>query len=398
MHSGTRCLPFCDWNLQGVWSCLLTLLQPASRWKKGEKSPLEGFIGQSRKWRSSALLIFHWPELSQRPAYNGREGWEMKSGWMPGKKSAQVVTPSAACPCDSHDLFFRHATILPLSGPLQVLFLCLFWAAPLDWLTKKSLSQQRFPWSLQEGSYWVPLTFAYIAAWSYFVCLLSVSCLNANSRKSKTSCFLPTATPSVSRTVPGSWYSVANYSVIGLGKQKDCASSTMQLRGRREPGGGGPAGMPRWHVQGTRSEPDIVLRTLWTGFHLILMISDYEIDTSISPIFQVWKLRHREVNQLAQSYTAGTWYRWDWNPGPSGSDRCPYALLFSLGDGRSPAHGRHGGNAERTGEMGELGDLAWLSETWVPILVRKRKKSFIINVAASMEGNPALAPPLTPPP
>ena len=58
--------------------------------------------------------------------------------------------------------------------------------------------------------------------------------------------------------------------------------------------------------------------------------------------------------------------------------------------------GRRGGNAERTGEMGELGDLAWLSETWVPILVRKRKKSFIINVAVSMEGNPALAPPYTP--
>lgn len=83
----------------------------------------------------------------------------------------------------------------------------------------------------------------------------------------------------------------------------------MQLRGRREPGGGGPAGTPRWHMQGTRSEPVIVLRTSWTGSHLILMISDYEIDTSISPIFQVRKLRHREVNQLAQGYTAGIWYR-----------------------------------------------------------------------------------------
>lgn len=43
-----------------------------------------------------------------------------------------------------------------------------------------------------------------------------------------------------------------------------------------------------------------------------------------------------------------------------------------------------------------FGDLAWLSETWFPILVGKRKKSFIIKEVAGMEGHLALTP--VPPP
>lgn len=46
--------------------------------------------------------------------------------------------------------------------------------------------------------------------------------------------------------------------------------------------------------------------------------------------------------------------------------------------------------------MRELGDWALLSETWVPILVRKRKKSFVVIVAVGMEGNAALATPFHP--
>lgn len=41
-------------------------------------------------------------------------------------------------------------------------------------------------------------------------------------------------------------------------------------------------------------------------------------------------------------------------------------------------------------------DRALLSETWVPILVRKRKKSFVVIAAVGMEGNAALATPFYP--
>lgn len=76
--------------------------------KEERKSLLEGFIDQSRKWHSSPLLTCHWSELSHVATDNGREVWEMKSGYMHTKKRTQVVV----------SMFFQHANVLSPSEPL----------------------------------------------------------------------------------------------------------------------------------------------------------------------------------------------------------------------------------------------------------------------------------------